>query len=130
MSVEEVTFHGLGTPVAGTLKSPEWSAEPFPVVVQGPGWLGLRGAKLYHPYHEALLAAGFAVLVFDYRGFGDSGGSAEYLDPLDQVADYRAAVTFVSSRPELDVHKSASSKEAHSPPYLLSRIDLLRRGGG
>ena len=49
--------------------------------MQGPGWLGLRGAKLYHPYHEALLGAGFAILVFDYRGFGDSDGSAEYLDP-------------------------------------------------
>jgi pimeloyl-ACP methyl ester carboxylesterase len=102
MPVEEVTFHSLGTPVAGTLKTPERGSGPWPVIVQGPGWLGLRGARLYHPYHEALLAAGFAVLVFDYRGFGDSGGSAEYLDPLDQVADYRAAVTYACSRDDID----------------------------
>lgn len=102
MPTEEVTFHSHGTPIAGTLKSPERGVRPFPIVVQGPGWLGLRGAKLYHPYHEALLGAGFAVLVFDYRGFGDSGGSAEYLDPMEQVADYRAAVTYVSARDDLD----------------------------
>lgn len=105
MSVEDVRFHSLGTPVAGTLKTPQRGSGPFPVVVQGPGWLGLRGAKLYHPYHEALLDAGFAVLVFDYRGFGDSGGSAEYLDPMDQVADYRAAVTWACSRPDLDADR-------------------------
>jgi dipeptidyl aminopeptidase/acylaminoacyl peptidase len=71
-------------------------------VVQGPGWLGLRGARLYAPYHEALLAAGIAVLVFDYRGFGDSDGDATFLDPMLQVADYRAAITYLETRPEID----------------------------
>jgi dipeptidyl aminopeptidase/acylaminoacyl peptidase len=70
--------------------------------VQGPGWLGLRDAKLYAPYHEALLAAGMAILVFDYRGFGDSEGDATYLDPMAQVADWRNAVTYLQTRPEID----------------------------
>jgi hypothetical protein len=64
--------------------------------------MGLRGAKLYHPYHEGLLAAGIAVLVFDYRGFGDSEGDASYLDPMTQVEDYRSAVTYLATRPEID----------------------------
>ena len=35
-----------------------------PGIVQGPGWLGLKDAKLYLRYHEALTEAGFAVLIF------------------------------------------------------------------
>lgn len=105
MGAHDVRFHSAGVRLAGTLKLPETGAAPYPAIVQGPGWLGLRGAKLYHPYHEALLAAGFAVLVFDYRGFGDSDGSAEYLDPLDQVADIRAAVTYLQTREDIDARR-------------------------
>jgi dipeptidyl aminopeptidase/acylaminoacyl peptidase len=79
--------------------SPE---RPVPGIAQGPGWLGLRDAKLYKPYHDALLAAGMAILVFDYRGFGDSEGDATYLDPATQVEDWRNAVTYLSRRPEID----------------------------
>lgn len=104
MAVEEVRFYSGGVALAGTLKLPEGDG-PFPAVVQGPGWLGLRGAKLYHPYHEGLNAAGFAVLVFDYRGFGDSEGDASYLDPMTQVADYRAAVDYLETRPEIDASR-------------------------
>ncbi len=101
---EDVRFHSQGSAIAATLLLPDAAsaADPAPGIVQGPGWLGLRDAKLYAPYHEALLAAGFAVLVFDYRGFGDSEGDATYLDPMDQVADWRNAITYLQTRPEID----------------------------
>jgi pimeloyl-ACP methyl ester carboxylesterase len=104
MRQEEVAFHGRGGTLAGTLKLPDGNG-PFPAVVQGPGWLGLRGARLYQPYHDALLDAGFAVLAFDYRGFGDSGGDARYLDPWAQVEDWRSANTYLETRPEIDPSK-------------------------
>jgi dipeptidyl aminopeptidase/acylaminoacyl peptidase len=65
----------------------------------------LRDAKAYLPYHEALIAAGIAGLVFDYRGFGDSTGDASFLDPMTQVADWRAAVSYLLSRPEVDPNR-------------------------
>ncbi len=101
---EVVRFHSEGAAMAGTLLLPERASRdtPVPGIVQGPGWLGLRDAKLYHPYHQALLAAGMAILVFDYRGFGDSEGDATYLDPMEQVVDWRNAVTYMQSRPEVD----------------------------
>ncbi len=102
MSIEEVRFYSGGSQLAGTLKLPEPTSGPIPAVVQGPGWLGLRSAKLYQPYHDALLAAGIGVLAFDYRGFGDSEGDASYLDPMSQVADWSAAVTYLETRPEID----------------------------
>jgi dipeptidyl aminopeptidase/acylaminoacyl peptidase len=102
MTTEEVRFHSADAVLAGTLKLPGSGSPPFPAVVHGPGWLGLRDAKAYLPYHDALLAAAIAVLVFDYRGFGDSTGDGTWLDPMLQVADWRAAVDYVQTRPEID----------------------------
>lgn len=104
MAIEQVRFYSHGDALAGTLMLPDGASESDPVaaVVQGPGWLGLRDARLYGPYHEALLAIGIAVLVFDYRGFGGSEGDASYLDPRLQVEDYRSALTYLETRPEID----------------------------
>ncbi len=104
MRTEEIRFYSHGAALAGTLSLPDAASDDARVaaVVQGPGWLGLRDARLYQPYHEALLAAGIAVLVFDYRGFGDSEGDVTYLDPRAQVEDYRSAATYVQTRPEID----------------------------
>jgi dipeptidyl aminopeptidase/acylaminoacyl peptidase len=105
MTVEEVRFHSGDAGLAGTLKLPPDGSPPFAAVVQGPGWLGLRDANAYKPYHEALTAAGMAVLVFDYTGFGDSTGDATYLDPMGQVADWRAAVTYLETRSDIDAKR-------------------------
>ena len=102
MTIHEVRFHSAGSELAATLKLPELGTAPYPAVVQGPGWLGLRDAKLYEPYHQALLEARVAVLAFDYRGFGGSEGDATLLDPAAQVEDIRSAVTFLETRPEID----------------------------
>ena len=119
MRTETLHFFSAGVRLAGTLMLPDSPAarasggarveaavgHRHPVIVHGPGWLGLRDAKLYGPYHEAFLAAGFAVLTLDYRGFGDSEGDATYLDPMAQVADIRAALDYAETRPELDAQR-------------------------
>lgn len=104
MATEQVRFYSHGAALAGTLMLPDGASaeDPVAAVVQGPGWLGLRDAKLYQPYHDALLGAGIAVLVFDYRGFGDSEGDATFLDPRTQVEDYRSAATYLQTRAEID----------------------------
>jgi dipeptidyl aminopeptidase/acylaminoacyl peptidase len=108
VSNEQVTFHNRGARLAGTLILPndiDVQREPVPGIVHGPGWLGLRDARLYRPYHEALTAAGMAVLTLDYRGFGDSEGDATFLDPMDQVDDIRAGLTYLETRPEVDARR-------------------------
>ncbi len=103
MRVEEVAFYSEGDRIVGTLKWPDSQPDrPIPAVVQGPGWMGLRTAKLYDRYHNALVQAGFAVLAIDYRGFGDSGGTRGLLIPQWQVEDLRNAVTYLQTRPEID----------------------------
>jgi fermentation-respiration switch protein FrsA (DUF1100 family) len=103
MATEQVRFYSHGIALAATLMLPDRAVGgAVPAVVQGPGWLGLRDAQLYQPYHDALLAAGIAILVFDYRGFGDSEGDATYLDPRTQVEDYRSAATFLETCDSID----------------------------
>ncbi len=101
MREEKVQFYSNGDPVAGILRSPDGPATGA-AIVQGPGWLGLKDAKLYLPYHEALTAAGFTVLIFDYRGFGDSGGDRGTLSPRMQLEDLVNAVTYLETHPDVD----------------------------
>ena len=102
MEEERVWFYSGGDRVAGILRRPERASRRLPAIVQGPGWLQLKEAKRNLPYHRALTAAGFAVLVFDYRGFGESGGDPVDLLPQRQVEDLVNAVTWLTTREDVD----------------------------
>lgn len=106
MISEEVYFYSEGSKVRATLRLPnDLSREPLPGIVQGPGWLGLRDAKLYERYHQRLTEAGYAVLVFDYRGFGDSEGERGLIIPERHAEDMRNAITYLQTRPEVDAKR-------------------------
>lgn len=97
----EVGFFSAGTRIAGLLRRPDGDA-PVPGIVHGPGWLGLKDANLYLRYHEALVGAGFAILVFDYRGTGGSEGDPSLFSPQRQVEDITHAITYLASRPDVE----------------------------
>ena len=47
--------------------------------------------------------AGFTVVAFDYRNFGDSGGHPRQVARIrDQLADWQAAIAFASTLPQVD----------------------------
>lgn len=100
MREDKVHFYSEGSRLAGILRRPAGNG-PYPGIVQGPGWLGLKDASLYVPYHEALTASGFAVLIFDYRGFGDSEGERNTLSPALQLEDLVNAVTYLQTREDI-----------------------------
>ena len=102
MQTEEVHFYSGGQRLLALWRTPDTVDAPLRPVVQGPGWMGLKDAKLYVRYHEALTAAGFGVLVFDYRGFGDSEGERDVLSPTRQLEDLVNAVTYVEQREDTD----------------------------
>lgn len=107
MKTEAVGFHSGGARLAGLLRLPDDRAERLPFVVQGPGWLGLADAKLYEPYHQAFTDAGFAVLIFDYRGFGASEGDRGWISPAWQVEDWRNAIAYMRGRRDMDAARAA-----------------------
>ena len=66
------------------------------------GFGGVRTMRLF-AYAERFAAAGYAVVVFDYRGFGDSDGEPrQVLDIAAQHADWRAALGFARQLPGVD----------------------------
>ena len=103
MRTEPVSFYSEGVKIGAILRLPDDPvSEPAPAIVQGPGWLGLKDAKLYERYHQALTDAGYLVLVFDYRGFGDSDGARDLIDPAMQIQDWRNAITYMQTRSDVD----------------------------
>jgi pimeloyl-ACP methyl ester carboxylesterase len=64
-----------------------------PCVVMAHGFSALRSMHLDKPA-ERFADAGYAVLVFDYRGFGDSDGEPQVVDVKLQAEDFAAAVAF------------------------------------
>lgn len=103
MKSVNVSFYSEGSKLSGLWRTPDVPPDqPLRAIVQGPGWLGLKDAKLYVRYHEALTDAGFGVLVFDYRGFGDSEGDQGVLSPSRQLRDLQNAVTYLTTRDDVD----------------------------
>ncbi|MFP6857102.1 MAG: alpha/beta fold hydrolase [Roseibacillus sp.] len=103
MREEKVSFYSEGDQISAILRLPNESpAKALRAVVQGPGWLGLKDAKLYLRYHEGLTDAGFAVMIFDYRGSGESEGDRRLLSPSRQLEDLVNAVTYLTTREDID----------------------------
>lgn len=102
MKTKSATFYSGGCRLSALFRAPDNHDGALRTVVQGPGWLGLKDAKLYVRYHEALTDAGIAVLTFDYRGFGDSEGPRERLSPVEQLEDLINAVTYLQTRDDVD----------------------------
>ncbi len=107
MRTEKVELWSEGVRLRGFLHRPEPPPERSPFIVQGPGWLGLADAKLYQPYHDAFTAAGFSVLIFDYRGFGESEGDRGTLSPAWQLEDWRSALAYMRGRDDMDAERVA-----------------------
>ncbi|MDX2142052.1 MAG: alpha/beta hydrolase [Rhodospirillaceae bacterium] len=121
-----VHFYSEGSKLKGLLRLPDNGSGPWPGIVQGPGWLGLHDAKLYERYHHSFTAAGYAVLVFDYRGFGESEGERGMILPLRQADDIRNAVTFLQTRPEADPNRIGlfgSGGTGGAVPIYVAAID-------
>ena len=73
-----------------------------PCAVMAPGFGGTRDSSLLG-YAEGFAAAGIDVLLFDYRGFGASGGSPRQLVSVRrQRRDYHAAVAAARQLPGVD----------------------------
>ena len=105
MRSEDLTFYSEGEKVSATLHLPDQAVGAIGGIVHGPGFLGLKDAKHYLRIYERFTAAGYAVLAFDYRGFGNSEGERGLLLPARQIEDIRSAITSLQTRSEVDPHR-------------------------
>ena len=91
MTRTEVRFSSHGVDCAGYLYRPAKASGTLPCVVLGHGTAGTMDRLFV--YAEPFAAAGMAVLLFDYRGWGASDGQPrQVIDIGGQLDDWRAAI--------------------------------------
>lgn len=92
-----------GQPLYTTLFRPPGAGpgNPVPLVMRGHGWGGHGERSLAEASSttRALLDAGYAVLTWDERGFGYSGGQVRVLKPAFEGRDASALIDWVATDP-------------------------------
>lgn len=98
----DVSFPSGNTHCAAWVYRPEEVAGALPCIVMSHGYSLTRHDGLAS-YAEGLVGAGAAVLVYDHRYFGDSGGRPRQLVSLSaQHRDRQAAITFARQLDGID----------------------------
>jgi dipeptidyl aminopeptidase/acylaminoacyl peptidase len=98
-----VSFYSEGVRLVGDVYYPDDVEPPEPRagIVLCHGYTGVK--DIYLPDNARVLTeAGYVVMTFDYKGWGDSEGSRSRLAPYSRVADVQAALTFLGTLPEVD----------------------------
>jgi dienelactone hydrolase len=91
-----------GLTLRGWLFTPEGDAGPHPAVTMAHGYGGVKEFGLER-FARAFAEAGFVVLVHDHRNFGASDGEPRGdIDPWRQIGDWRRAISFLESLPEVE----------------------------
>ncbi|MFE7155856.1 alpha/beta hydrolase [Streptomyces sp. NPDC057636] len=104
MEREKVRFPSGGTECAAW----HYPGTNGACVVMAPGG-GVTKEPGTDPFAARFHAAGFGVLAFDYRRFGESGGvPRQILDIKEQLADWRAAIACAAALPEVDPARVAA----------------------
>ncbi len=103
MIKEPISFFSEGCKLDGDVYLPDGlrDDERRAGIVLCHGYTGVK--DLYLPDNARVLCdAGYAVLTFDYKGWGKSEGQRDRLAPHSRVADVQAAMTCLAARPEVD----------------------------
>lgn len=118
-------LYSEGTRIAASLflpSTPDAGGVGHPAILLAHGWGGLRDHLAR--YAEVFARAGFAALIFDYRGWGASDGRLIYegdtplttagvktlavrvlretIDPIDRAEDIMTALNFLATEPGID----------------------------
>jgi len=104
---ENLTFRVGGETCAAWLYPAVGGTATAPIVVMAHGLSGTRRDAL-GPFAERFSAAGIAALLFDHRGFGDSGGVPDLFHPRRQLDDWRAAIELARSLQAIDPERVAT----------------------
>lgn len=116
----DVTIPSAGETLAAWLYRPEDTTSDVPCVVMAHGFSATREDGL-PGYAEAFQAAGFAVVVFDYRYFGDSSGEPrQLLDISAQRADYRAAIAYARALDGIDPSRTVLWGSSFSGGHVMA----------
>lgn len=115
-----VTFQNQGASLVATLYLPAdyQAGEKRPGVLVTGAWTSIK-EQMSGLYAREMAERGFAALAFDFRGWGQSGGSIRYKeDPAEKTSDIVAAAALMATLPEVDPEKIAGLGICASAGYM------------
>ncbi|KQX74529.1 alpha/beta hydrolase [Aeromicrobium sp. Root472D3] len=116
----EESFSSHGVRCAARVYRPTTGGSACPVVVMAHGFGSVRALRLY-AYAERFAAAGYVVVVFDYRGFGDSEGEPrQVLSIRRQHEDWRAALAYARALDDVDPRKVVAWGTSFAGGHVIS----------
>jgi len=114
------------------------AGKPLPTVIQAHGWGGTAANFRFDSL--ALANAGYLVIAFDYRGWGQSAGRVvltappekkdgrrftaqveelrEYVDPLEQIADWFNVINWAMGEPAVDKQRVGLRGSSYSGGHV------------
>ncbi len=113
-----VRFSSGDAELEGLLFTPARVERNLPAVVVTGAWTTVK-EQMAGTYARELAARGFAALVFDFSGWGRSGGTPRFReDPAAKTADIHAALAFLANRPQVDPQRISGLGICASSGYM------------
>ncbi|MEM7759130.1 MAG: alpha/beta hydrolase [Cyanobacteria bacterium P01_A01_bin.40] len=119
--VKEVNFESNDQNLVGNLYLPDnyQEGDKLPAVVVTGAWTTVK-EQMPATYAEELAERGHAVLTFDFRNWGESGGNQRQLEnPANKTQDIIAAADYLTTRPEVDANQIAGLGICASAGYMV-----------
>ncbi len=119
MTRRDIEFDAEGVTLRGWLYPGEGAGAGAPTVVLAHGFSAVKEMHL-DSFAEAFSAVGLNALVFDHRNFGASDGEPrQEIDPWAQIRDYRHAITYASTLPDVDPTRIGIWGTSYSGAHVL-----------
>jgi fermentation-respiration switch protein FrsA (DUF1100 family) len=119
MARRDIEFDAEGVTLRGWFYPGDGASGAAATVVMAHGFSAVKEMFL-DSFAEAFSTAGLNALVFDNRNFGASDGEPrQEIDPWAQVRDYRHAITYATTLPEVDPNRIGVWGSSYSGAHVL-----------
>jgi fermentation-respiration switch protein FrsA (DUF1100 family) len=127
MARRDIEFDAEGVTLRGWFYDADGRSGAAPTIVMAHGFSAVKEMYL-DEFAEVFAAAGLNALVFDNRNFGASDGEPRCeIDPVQQVRDYRHAITHATTLDEVDPTRIGAWGSSYSGGHVLVLGAIDRR---